>query len=128
MGLLNSILGNASTVSVEEVKNEWGKLLAQDEDITVAYKVVRDYIILTPKRIIFIDVKGLSGKKICINSVPYRQIASFSVQTAGVMDLNAELVIYIPGVPVPLTYTFDKNINIYEVQAVLADAIAAAGK
>ncbi|MBO7429872.1 MAG: PH domain-containing protein [Spirochaetia bacterium] len=128
MGLLNSILGNASSVSVDEVKKEWGKILAQDEEITVAYKVVRDYIILTPKRIIFIDVKGLSGKKICINSVPYRKISSFSVQTAGMMDLNAELVICIPGMPLPLTYTFDKNINIYEVQAVLADAIAAAEK
>ena len=123
MGLLNSILGNANAVSVEEVKNEWGKLLAQGEDITIAYKLVRDYIIFTPRRLILIDVKGLSGKKIAINSVPYRSVLGFTIQTAGMMDLNAELYLYIASQPEPLVYTFDKNVNIYEVQAILADAI-----
>lgn len=126
MGLLNSLLGNASSVSVEEVKNEWGKLLAQDEDITIAYKLIRDYIIFTPRRLILIDVKGLSGKKIAINSIPYRSVLSFTIQTAGMMDLNAELYIYIASQQEPLVYTFDKNVNIYEVQAVLADAIVGA--
>lgn len=124
MGFLNALMGNASAVSVEEVKAEWGKILAQNEDISVAYKLVRDYIILTPKRIIFIDVQGITGKKISISSYPYRSIIGFSVQTAGVMDLNAELFINVANLPEPIRYAFDKNVNIYEVQSVLADAIA----
>ena len=128
MGFLNALLGNASSVSIEEVKAEWGRILAQNEDISVAYKLFRDYIILTPKRIIFINVKGVTGKKIEISSYPYRSIVGFSVQTAGVMDLNAELFITVANLPEPIKYTFDKNVNIYEVQAVLADAIVNGGK
>ena len=74
MGFLNGLLGNASTVSIEEVKKEWGKILAQGEEISVAYKLIRDYIILTPKRIIFIDIQGITGTKIEISSYPYRSI------------------------------------------------------
>lgn len=128
MGFLNALLGNASSVSIEEVKAEWGKILAQGEEISVAYKLIRDYIILTPKRIIFINVQGITGKKIEICSYPYRSIIGFSIQTAGVMDLNAELFITVANSSVPLKYTFDKNVNIYEVQAVIADAIASAEK
>lgn len=123
MGFLNALLGNAGSVSIEEVKNEWGKLLAQNEEIAAAYKLVRDYIILTQTRIIFINVKGITGKQIEISSYPYRSVVGFSVQTAGVMDLNAELFITVANLPTPIKYTFDKNVNIYEVQAVLADAI-----
>ena len=124
MGFLNGLLGNASTVSVAEVKKEWGKILAQGEDISAAYKLIRDYIIFTPKRLILIDIQGITGRKIEIQSIPYRSILGFSIQTAGVMDLNAELFIWVANKPEPITRTFDKNVNIYEVQAILADAIA----
>ncbi len=128
MGFLNGLLGNADTVSIEEVKKEWGKILAQGEEIAAAYKLIRDYIILTPKRIIFIDVQGITGTKIEISSYPYRSIIGFSIQTAGVMDSNAELLITVANRVTPIKYKFDKNINIYEVQAVIADAIANEGK
>ena len=124
MGFLNSVLGNASSVSIEEVQNEWGKVLAQGEVISAAYKLVRDYIIFTPKRLILIDIQGVTGKKIEIQSIPYRSVVGFSVQTAGVMDLNAELFIWVANQVDAIRKTFDKNVNIYEVQAILADAIA----
>ena len=124
MGFLNGLLGNASTVSVAEVKKEWGKILAQGEDISAAYKLIRDYIIFTPKRLILIDIQGITGRRIEIQSIPYRSILGFSIQTAGVMDLNAELFIWVANKSEPITRTFDKNVNIYEVQAILADAIA----
>ena len=124
VGFLNGLLGNASTVSVAEVKKEWGKILAQGEDISAAYKLIRDYIIFTPKRLILIDIQGITGRRIEIQSIPYRSILGFSIQTAGVMDLNAELFIWVANKSEPITRTFDKNVNIYEVQAILADAIA----
>ena len=83
----------AGSVSIEEVKNEWGKLLAQNEEIAAAYKLVRDYIILTQKRIIFINVKGITRKQIEISSYPYRSVVGFSVQTAG--DYSTSLCEYL---------------------------------
>lgn len=126
MGFLQSFMGNASAISVEAVTKEWGSLLARDEKIEVAYKLIRDYFIFTKSRLILVDVQGITGKKIEIKSVPYRSIVAFSVETAGVLDLNAELNIWVASSPFAIKKTFNKDVNIYEVQAVLADAIASA--
>ena len=128
MGFLQGLMGNANTVSIEAVKKEWGSLLARDETIGVAYKLIRDYLIFTDKRLILIDVQGITGKKIEVKSVPYGQIVAFSVITAGILDLNAELKIWVSSSPFAIEKTFNKDVNIYEVQGVLADAIASAGK
>jgi hypothetical protein len=128
MGFLQGLIGNANSVSIESVKKEWGSLLAKDETIGAAYKLIRDYIIFTDKRLISIDVQGLTGKKIEVKSVPYTQIVAFSIITAGVLDLNAELKIWISSSPFAIEKTFNKDVNIYEVQGILADAIASSGK
>ena len=123
MGALQGILGNANTASVSEVMGTWGSLFSSGEEVKAAYKLVRDYIIFTNKRLVCIDVQGITGKKVEVKSVPYSQITAFSVQTAGVLDLNAELFIWIASSPFSIQKTFNKNVNIYEVQSVLADAI-----
>jgi hypothetical protein len=127
MGLLSALTGNASGVSVEEATKEWGHILAKGETIEAAYKLVRDMFIFTPNRLILIDIQGLTGKKIEIMSVPYRSIARFAVETAGHLDLDAELKIWLSGSPNPIQKDFNKAVNIYEVQAILSDAIVRAG-
>jgi len=124
MGIFQGLMGNASATSVESVTKEWGSILAQDEKIEIAYKLVRDYFIFTTKRLILIDIQGMTGKKIEVKSVPYKNIVAFSVETAGILDLNAELNIWVASTPFAIKKTFNKDVNIYEVQAVLADAIA----
>jgi hypothetical protein len=126
MGIFQALLGNANSTDVEKVKKEWGSLFAQDEEIGAAYKLVRDYIILTNKRLIVIDVQGLTGTKIEIKSIPYSQVVAFSITTAGILDLNAELHIWVASAPFPIQKKFSKDVNIYEVQGILADAIASA--
>ena len=128
MGFFQGLLGNANNVSIEKVKKEWGSLFAKDEAIGAAYKLIRDYIILTDKRLIVIDVQGLTGTKIEIKSVPYAQIVAFTIITAGVLDLNAELKIWVASSPFVIEKKFSKDVNIYEVQGILADAIASSGK
>lgn len=120
MGLISGLMGDASPVSVEKATKEWGKILGYNENIVSAYKLVRDYIIFTPLRMILIDVQGVTGKSIEIKSIPYRSIISFSVQTAGYMDLNAELYIWLENQEEPIVKTFNSGVNIYEVQGILA--------
>jgi hypothetical protein len=124
MGFLSGLLGNASGISVEDATREYGFVLAKDETIEVAYKLVRDYFIFTKKRLILVDIQGLTGKKVEVQSIPYRSIVRFAVETAGHFDLDAELKIWVSGSQNPIEKTFNKNVNIYEVQAILADAIA----
>ncbi len=124
MGLFGSIIGNASNYSPEAATKDYGHLLAEGEKIEIAYKLIRDMFIFTPKRLILVDVQGMTGKKIEVKSIPYRSITFFSVETTGHFDLEAELKIWIAGQEAPVEKTFSKSVSIYEVQAVLAQAIA----
>jgi hypothetical protein len=70
-----------------------------------------------------VDKQGLTGKKMDYHSIPYKSISHYSVETAGHFDLDAELCIYISSSTIPLKKSFNKSVNIYEVQAVLSQYI-----
>jgi hypothetical protein len=57
------------------------------------------------------------------HSIPYKSITHFSIETAGSFDLDAELKIWISGNALPLQKQFNKNLNIYELQTVLAEYV-----
>ncbi|MBE6983273.1 MAG: PH domain-containing protein [Ruminococcaceae bacterium] len=82
--------------------NEFGKIindfLIDGESIIGAYKSVRDGVVFTTKRIIAVNIQGLTGKKQDYTSIPYSKISTFSLETAGVFDLDAELELYMSGV------------------------------
>jgi Bacterial PH domain len=69
-------------------------LLLSDETISRVFKACRDKYIYTNKRLLVIDVKGWSGKKISYKSYPNQWITAFSVETAGNLDNEAETCIY----------------------------------
>ena len=62
----------------------------------------------------------MTGRKQEYLSIPYKSIISFSIETAGTFDLEAELKIWLSGNPVPLQKNFNKSTNVYELQRVLA--------
>lgn len=95
MGLFSAILGNAGSVSQEELTNKYGQLLTEGEEIELGFKLIRDTFIFTNKRLILIDVQGLTGSKTEYKSITYKSISRFSVETAGTFDLDAELKIWI---------------------------------
>ena len=62
------------------------------------YQAIRDYIIFTNKRAIAVNVQGVTGKKKDFTTLPYSKIQLFSVETAGVLDLDSELDLYYSGI------------------------------
>ena len=72
-------------------------LLVDEEWIVSEYQTIRDFVVFTNKRIIAVNVQGLTGKKKDFTSIPYSKIQVFSVETAGVLDLDSELDITISG-------------------------------
>jgi hypothetical protein len=72
--------------------------LVNDEKIFSTYKSVRDGLVFTSKRIISINIQGITGKKKDITSIPYSKISCYSLETAGTLDLDTELEIYITAV------------------------------
>ncbi|MCM3357552.1 MULTISPECIES: PH domain-containing protein [unclassified Psychrobacillus] len=121
MSILNGLLGNASETNVDTVEKELSEILIQGEKVEHAYKLVRDLIVFTSKRLLLVDKQGMSGKKVEYHSIPYSSILHFSVETAGsMMDLDAELKIFISGSAEPIQKRFNKSLNIFKVQQVLA--------
>lgn len=124
MGLFSGILGNASKVCIQDITDEYGDILAPSESAEVAYKLIRDVIIFTNKRLILVDKQGLTSRKVEYHSIPYKSITHFSIETAGHFDLDAELKIWISGMHEPIQKQFNSSLNVYEVQAVLASYCA----
>lgn len=120
MGLFDGLIGNASEVNIEGIAKEYSKVLAPSENIEKAYKLIRDMFIFTNKRLILVDKQGMTGKKTEYHSIPYKSITHFSIETAGNFDLDAELKIWISGTQLPVVKQFNKSLNIYELQSVLA--------
>jgi len=120
MGILDSLLGNASEVDPTKLAAEFAQVLAEGEKIEKAYQLFRDSFLFTNKRLILVDKQGLTGNKVEYHSLPYKSITHFAIETAGHFDLDAELKIWITGNPTPLQKKFTKKLSIYQVQAVLA--------
>ncbi|MBD3107938.1 PH domain-containing protein [Bacillus sp. AGMB 02131] len=120
MGFMDGLLGNSSSVDVKAVAEDLKDVLFPGENIEQAYKLIRDLIIFTDKRLIFADKQGMTGKKVEYHSIPYKSISHFSTETAGTFDLDAELKIYISSSTTPIEKTFKKGNSIVEIQKLLA--------
>jgi hypothetical protein len=123
MGLLDGLLGNASEVDAATLQTDFAQVLAPGERIEKAYQLIRDTFVFTEKRLIFVNRQGLTGKKVEYQSIPYRSITRFSIETAGAFDLDAELKIWLTGSPAPIQLQFNKKLSIYGVQSVLASYV-----
>ncbi|MFE3867090.1 PH domain-containing protein [Flavobacterium sp. LS2P90] len=123
MGLFNAILGNASEVNIENVSNEFEPILIDGEKIEKAYKLIRDMFIFTNKRLILVE-KQLVGTKVDYMSIPYSSIKKFSKESAGILDMDAELKIWLNSESTPISKQFGKGSNnINEVYKILSQHI-----
>ncbi len=122
MGLLDALMGNASEVDVTDVQEELAPILADDERVVSAYKLIRDLIVFTSNRFMFIDKQGMTGRKVEYHSIPYKAITQFKVETAGHFDLDAELKLFVSGQSAPLEFEL-KSDTATAVQKSLANAM-----
>ena len=122
MGLMSAVTGNASEVNPEDVMDTIGPLLADGEQITKAYKMIRDFFVFTSSRVILVDIKGATGKKKNFKSIPYKNIISWTIESAGLGFDDSELELNIIGDEV-IKKEFKKSINIADVQSALAQGI-----
>lgn len=92
------VLFKLDPMPVDQILEPIQKFLIDQETVLSAFKTVRDQLIFTNKRIIAANVQGLSGKKIDYTSIPYSKIQTYSVETAGTLDRDCELDIYISSI------------------------------
>ena len=78
---------NLKPIDPSGVRDEVQGLLVQNEQIIYAFQTIRDQVVFTNKRIIAIDVQGLTGKRKSYATMPYSKIQYFSIQTPGFLEL-----------------------------------------
>ena len=93
-------------------------ILIPGETIIGTYKGVRDYVVFTDKRVISVNVQGLTGKKQDFTSMPYSKISVFSIETAGTLDLDSELEMYFSGVG-KVKFEFSGRCDIAEIGRII---------
>lgn len=98
MTIDSSILTNVQFVQLsdltpEGVAKEIRAFITPDEEILQAFKTIRDQVIFTNKRILVMNVQGLTGTRVSYFSYPYSKVQYFGIQKAGIMDINSELVL-----------------------------------
>lgn len=124
MGVLAALTGNAGEISTQKAAELIGKVLAPGETVKRGYQLFRDAFVFTDRRLILKDVQGLTGAKVEYHSIPYKSISHFSIETAGTMDMDAELKLYVSGNLEPvISKKFNKKLSIYDVEKVLAQFV-----
>ncbi len=123
MGLLSRLLGHASDLTPEQTREELDGILLPEEPVEVAFKVIRDLFVFTDRRLILVDKQGVTSRKINYLVVPYRAITSYSIETAGTLDMDSELKIWTSGRTEPIQKTLKRGANIRGIQAAIAAAL-----
>lgn len=95
-------------------------MFVSGEHIIQTFKNIRDGVVFTNKRIITINVQGLTGTKKDFTSLPYSKIQAFSVETAGVLDLDSELDLWFSGMG-RVRFEFAARANVSEICRVISE-------
>ncbi len=118
---------NASYFKLKAVDNSTyasaiSATFADGENILSTFKGIRDGVVFTNKRIIAINVQGLTGTKKDFTSLPYSKIQAFSVETAGVFDLDSELELWFSGLG-KVKFEFVKTANVSAICKMISERV-----
>lgn len=97
-------------------------ILVAGEQVYLAFKGIRDSVTFTDKRIVALNVQGITGKKRDFTSLPYARIQAFSVETAGTFDLDSELELWFSGLG-KIKLEFAGRVDIRSLGHLIADKV-----
>lgn len=97
-------------------------MLIEDEQIVQSFQTVRDGVVFTTHRIFAINIQGLTGKKKDFTSLPYSRIQAFSVETAGVLDMDSELDLWFSGLG-RVRFEFVSNASVSTICRMISEQV-----
>lgn len=97
-------------------------MFAPGEEIIQTFRGIRDGVVFTNKRIITINVQGLTGKKKDFTSLPYSKIQAYSVESAGVFDFDSELDLWFSGMG-RVRFEFVARANVSEICRIISERV-----
>lgn len=97
-------------------------LLIPGEEVIGSYTTIRDHVVFTNKRVIAVNVQGVTGKKKDYTSMPYSKIVVYAIETSGVFDMDSELELYFSGVG-KVTFEFMGSNDILTIGQVISSYV-----
>ena len=118
---------NAAYLKLHPVNNNTyasmlSPMLVSDEAVVSTYQSIRDGVVFTNKRIIAINIQGITGKKKDFTSLPYSKVQAYSVETAGHFDLDSELILWFSGLG-KIKLEFMANANVSEICRMISERV-----
>ena len=115
-------LMNLQAIKLEEIRPEVNDLLLDGEKYVAAFKTIRDQAVFTDKRLIAINVQGITGKKISYFSYPYSKVQYFGIETAGVLDIDSEIIFAFSN-GARLQFDFKSKVDIHKISNMVSNYI-----
>lgn len=115
---------NLTPINLNSIHNEVAGLMVNGERPLMAFKTIRDQLVFTNKRIISIDVQGITGKRRSFTSLPYSKVQFFSIQTPGFMELvpDSELFLHFTN-GFEATFEFRGNVDIGQIGRIISEYV-----
>ncbi|MEU6246987.1 PH domain-containing protein [Glycomyces sp. NPDC047010] len=102
-------------------RDEVAPLLVDGEEVALTFEGVRDFIVFTNKRIIAVNVQGITGRKKDYTTLPFSKIQAYSVETDGLMDNDGELDLWFSGLG-KVRFEFKENVDLPAIAKHIAAA------
>ncbi len=91
--IMQGVMGNMTEETKESLEKDYAPYLFSGEEIETGYKLLRDAIVFTNYRIIFVDRQGATGKKTSFKSIYLSHIVDVEMETAGSGFDDSEITI-----------------------------------
>ena len=109
-------------IDPKSLADELHPLLVDGEEVQLAFKGMRDSVVFTNKRLIAINVQGITGKKRDYSSLPLNKVQAWSVETAGTFDLDSELDLWFSGLG-RVRLEFKGSVNIRHISQLVGSHV-----
>jgi hypothetical protein len=113
---------NLKEISLRDVRPEIPTLLVSGENMVMAFQTVRDQVVFTDKRIFVVNVQGITGKKVSYFSYPYSKVQYFGIETAGVLDIDSEIIFAFSN-GARLQFDFKSKVDISKISMMVSNYI-----
>lgn len=121
--VMNALVGAAGQMKDSDQQEFQKRVCSDGESIVAAFRTKRDSYVFTDRRFIHEDIRGLTGRKRNLLSVPYDKISAFDIETAGHFDTDGELRLWVSGFPETIKYELRSGVDVYLIQALLAQRL-----
>ena len=124
----NSAIFKLKEVADERIDSSIEPLLIDGEKVVSSYKALRDFVVFTNKRIIAVNVQGITGSKKDFTSLPYSKIQAYSIETAGAAESfigiggDCELEVCFSGLGIA-RFEFKYDSNIMKICKVISEYV-----